>query len=184
MHEISLGYTITDYLSGESIEATSYEDIRQAITQMLVERKGFPRENLQSKVYINYNIEGQNLSSCVDLVILDDSKQAVMIVMFCAGAVDTYIRQTVAAARLLPDKPAKLALATDSKQANLIRVADGTVLEEKGYYSIPTWEETLALSKQCPEYVLNDKKKAIESRILYAYTELGCSTCSESECGL
>mgnify|MGYP000358996276 CR=1 FL=1 len=184
MHEISLGYTIKDYLSGEEIEATTYEDIRQAITQMLVERKGFPEKNIQSKVRIDYEIEGRQQKSTVDLTIFDNLQQAIMIVKFCAGSVETYVRETIAAARLLPHNPAKLALLTDSKQAILIQVADGKILEEKGYYSIPTWEEVLALAQQCPEYVLNENKKAIESRLLYAYSELACSSCSESECNL
>ena len=183
MHEISLGYTITDYLSGEDIQATTYEDIRQAIARMLVERKGYPEENMQSKVAIHYDIEGSPHKAVVDLAIFDDLNQAIMIVKFCAGSVETYVRETVAAARLLPGGAAKLALVTDSKQALLLRVADGAILEEKGYYSIPTWQEVLSLARECPDYVLTEHKKTMESRILYAYSELGCS-CSESECGL
>lgn len=182
MPEISLGYTIQDYLSGKGIEATTYEDFRQAIVQMLVERKGFPASNIKSKVCISIQIQGRDYNSCVDLAIYDDLNNALMIVQFCAGVVQTYLRQTLASARLLPDNPAKLALVTDTKQAILLKVVDGSILEDKGYYSIPTWREILDLAEDMPQYELTPQKKAIEERILYAYSELGCSTCSETEC--
>ena len=41
MHEVSLGGVIADYLTGEQLERTTYEDLRQALAKFLVEERGF-----------------------------------------------------------------------------------------------------------------------------------------------
>jgi hypothetical protein len=181
MHEVSLGYTIQDYLSGQEIEATTYEDLRQAIVQMVVERKGYPKEHIQSKIQIRFNVEGKIFSRSVDLVIYSPSGEPLLIVLFCAGEVETFIRETVAAARLLPDTPAKLALVTDTNQALLLRVADAEVLEKNPYQAIPDWTRLQEISEQVPSYELTEKKRQAEERILYAFSELSCS-CRDTVC--
>src|SRR6056297_3196535 len=159
MHEISLGYTIQDYLSGQDIEATTYEDLRQAIVQMIIERKGYPKENIRSKIKIEFDIEGKGFSRSVDLVVYNHFQEPWLIVLFCAGEVETFIRETVAAARLLPDKPAKLALITDTNQALLIQVADAKILEKNPYHALPDWTRLQEIAGQSPEYELNEKKR-------------------------
>lgn len=54
MHETSLGSVLRDYLTGESIDETTYEEFRQALARLLVEEKGYPRERLRPKVPLNY----------------------------------------------------------------------------------------------------------------------------------
>ncbi len=183
MHEISLGYTIKDYLSGQDIEATTYEDLRQAITQMVIERKAYPKDNIQSKVKIEFDIEGRRFSRSVDLVVYGPTEEPLLVVLFCAGEVETFVRETVAAARLLPDKPAKLALITDTNQALLIRVFDAEVLEKNPYQAIPDWSRLKEIAGQVDQYELTDRKRQMEERILYAFSELSCS-CRDTSCFL
>ena len=40
MHEVSLGQSIQDYLTGENLDMTTYEDLRQGLARLLVEEKG------------------------------------------------------------------------------------------------------------------------------------------------
>ena len=125
MHEVSLGYTIADYLSGESIEATTYEDLRQAIARMLVERKGYPAKRLRSKVPVTFPVGEGSYTRAVDLVAYDESGRPLVLVLFCAGEVETYIREAVAAARLMEEGAPPLAVVTDTQSAALISVGDG-----------------------------------------------------------
>ncbi len=183
MHEVSLGYTIKDYLSGQDLEATTYEDLRQAIVRMLVERKGYPANKLYSKVGIEFEIDNQRFLRKIDLVAYSDTGSPLLILLFCPGEVETYIRECLAAARLHPGQPAQLAVVTDTQNALILCVADGKTMDQVDYQAIPTWEMLESISAQCPAYTLTEKKKVIEERILYAYSELSCY-CSGSICPL
>ncbi|MFP4391471.1 MAG: type I restriction enzyme HsdR N-terminal domain-containing protein [Desulfohalobiaceae bacterium] len=175
MHEISLGYTIRDFLSGEDIQVTTYEDFRQAIARMLVERKGYPKQRLKSKVVISFQVQGQSYEREVDLTVYDQEGRALMILMFCAGEVETYIRECLAAARLHPHGPARLAVITDTNQALLLGVSDGELLNRTDYQAIPSWEDLQKEAARAGEYVLEEKKRQVEERIFYAFSELSCS---------
>ncbi|MGM0423330.1 MAG: type I restriction enzyme HsdR N-terminal domain-containing protein [Thermodesulfobacteriota bacterium] len=175
MHEISLGYSIQDYLSGKEIQATTYEDLRQAIAKMLVERKGYPKQRLSPKVEICFQIQGQSYQREVDLTVYDQQGRPLLILIFCAGEVETYIRECLAAARLHPHGPARLAVVTDTNQALILRVADGELLRQTDYQAIPSWEELQKEAASAGEYVLDEKKRRVEERIFYAFSELSCS---------
>ncbi|MFP4630512.1 MAG: type I restriction enzyme HsdR N-terminal domain-containing protein [Desulfohalobiaceae bacterium] len=175
MHEISLGYSIQDYLSGEDVQATTYEDLRQAIAQMLVERKGYPKDRLKPKVRISFEVQSQSYQREVDLTVYSQEGTPLLILMFCAGEVETYIRECLAAARLHPHAPARLAVVTDTSQALLLRVSDGQLLRQTDYQAIPSWEELQQEAEQAGEYVLDEKKRAVEERIFYAFSEISCS---------
>ena len=181
MHEISLGYTIEDYLSGRQVEATTYEDIRQAIAKMLVERKGYPLRNLKTKVQVKYSIDGRDFTGILDLVVCSESGEPLLALMFCAGEVETYTRQTVAGARLHPGGPVKLAVVTDTQKALLLQVADGTLLRESGYQALPVWDRLQELAAGAPDYVLTPERKKVEERLFYAFSQLSCS-CSDQSC--
>ena len=63
MHEVSLGGMLTDYLSGERIEETTYEEFRQALAKFLVEDKGFPKASLKAKVPLIFLIDGEEIDA-------------------------------------------------------------------------------------------------------------------------
>lgn len=183
MHEISLGYTIEDYLSGQQVEATTYEDIRQAMVRMLVERKGYPGRALKSKVKVAFAIDGRAFSGCLDLVAYSDAGEPLVALLFCAGEVETYIRQTIAGARLHPGQPVRLVVITDTRKALLLQVSDGKLISDAGYQALPTWERLLELAGQAPRYQLTEQRQRVEQRLFYALSELSCS-CSDQECSL
>ena len=183
MHEVSLGYTLQDYISGKQVEATTYEDIRQDIARFLVEDKGVPKDNIQTKVEVAVHIEGKPYVQQVDLVLGTDLQDPILALTFCAGQVETYMRQVLAAARLLPQGPARLAAVTDTQKAMIMRVADGTLLQECPYAQFPEWLELQEMGGQAPAYILTEEKRAKEGRLLYALSELSCS-CAQESCSL
>ena len=183
MHEISLGYTIKDYLTGEDIEATTYEDLRQAIVKMLVERKGYPKNNIKTKVEIKFDIDNKPYVTKVDIVVYDDDKKPLVVILFCAGEVETYVSECVSAARLLPDGPAKLGIVTDTKRAILVRVVDKEILQQKDYYAIPDWDTLIKICEKTPKFRMTPEKKRLEERKLYALSELKC-VCRDDTCKL
>ncbi|MBS3778849.1 MAG: type I restriction enzyme HsdR N-terminal domain-containing protein [Desulfovermiculus sp.] len=183
MHELNLGYTVQDYISGKEIEATTYEDVRQDMARFLVEDKGVPKEALQSKVQVTAFIDTRPYVQQVDIVIGRNGQAPMMALKFCAGQVETYTRQLLAAARLLPQGPAALAAVTDSKKALILQVADGTLLQECSYHEFPDWQEMQDLVQTVPAYQLTPDRKNKEGRLLYALSELSCS-CSQESCSV
>lgn len=183
MHEISLGYTVKDFISGEHVEATTYEDIRQDIARFLVEEKKVPKANIQTKAQAVAIVDGREYVQNLDLVIGQDPKDPIMALKFCAGQVETYARQVLAAARLLSQGPARLAVVTDTGKALILQVADGQLLRECPYAELPDWQEMQDLMSSVPAYAVTEDKKSKEARLLYALSELSCS-CSQDSCSV
>lgn len=177
MHETSLGRTLTDYLTGESLEETSYEDCRQAMAKMLVEERGWPRKNLRPKVGITFPIDGRSYCRVADIVAYDDDGRPLLVLFFTAGQPGTFDREIVAAARLLPDGPAPLAVATDSRQAVLHETATGTLVGSGPDLALPRWDHLLNLATQHPAPTLDQAHRDREARILYTYSEFIYSSC-------
>ncbi len=183
MHDVSLGQTIRDYLTGEEIDQTTYEDLRQAMARLLVEEKGYPREQLRPREAVCFPVDGKNYTRLVDLAAYDASGKPLLLLLFCPGVVSTYQREALAAARLFPDGPAPLMVVTDSKEAMLLDVASGECLGE-GLQAIPTWEQLPEKAASVAEMDFSDARKDAERRILYAYSESLYDCCGGAACAV
>lgn len=181
MHEVSLGNTLRDYLTGEEIEETTYEEFRQALARLLVEERGYPRERLRSKVPFAYRVDGESFSRNLDLVAYDDADRPLLVVVFCSGSVGSFERETAVAARLIENGPAILALATDSREASLLDPSTGEVLAE-GMRAIPYWDDLLDRAARTPRTPLTPEQRAKLERIFHAYNGFLLDSCCSSEC--
>ncbi|MEW5774203.1 MAG: type I restriction enzyme HsdR N-terminal domain-containing protein [Thermodesulfobacteriota bacterium] len=176
MHETSLGQTIRDYLTGEEIENTSYEDFRQALARLLVEELGYPRDRLRPKVGITFPLEGRDYCRVADLVAYDDAGRPLLLILFGAGQPGSFDRELLAAARLLPGGPAPLAAATNTEDAVLHAAADGRRLAT-GMSAIPRWDRLQALAAEHPAAPMTADRAERERRILFTYSEFLASSC-------
>ncbi|NJB67675.1 hypothetical protein GGQ74_001315 [Desulfobaculum xiamenense] len=181
MHETSLGRVVRDYLSGENVEETSYEEFRQAMARMLVEELGYPRERLGAKVGIEFSVDGTPYCRVVDIVVHDEADRPLMLVFFVPGQPGSYEREVVAAARLYPGGAVPLAVVTDTREALLIESHGGTVIET-GVRAIARYDALPALVREHPARELDEAHLERERRILYAYSEFiygsCCHTCT------
>lgn len=183
MHEVSLGQTIRDYLTGEAIDATTYEDLRQALARMLVEERGYPRERLVPRIGVHFPTAEGDYCRTIDLAVLDATGAPLLIVMFCPGQVNTFARESLAAARLVPGGPAPLVAVTDMKDAALYAVADGALLAE-GLRALPRHGELASLVSIHEVAPLTTEQTHRERCILHAYSEFLKRCCNESVCML
>lgn len=181
MHEVSFGNTIRDYLTGEEIEETTYEEFRQALAKLLVEERGFPKEQLTAKVPLAYSIDGKEYSRALDLVASDEQGRPILVVIFCSGKVGTFERETAVAGRLAPNGPAPLALATDTKDASLMASQNGEVLA-KGMAAIPYWDDLLKLAETHAPRPLTAEDRAKLTRIFHAYCGFLVDSCCNAPC--
>lgn len=187
MHEVSLGGMLTDYLSGQPIEETTYEEFRQALARFLVEDKGFPRQSLKAKVPLIFQIDGADTGRVIDLVAYDENGRPLMLVIFCAGDVGSFERETVSCARLFPGGPVPVAIATDSIGASVLDTATGDPLSHAaggatGVRAIPAWDELRALDAMFTRVPLPEERRRKEERILHAYNGFLYGTCCSESC--
>jgi hypothetical protein len=180
MHETSLGQTIEDYLTGESLEETTYEEFRQSLARILVEEKGYPKENLKAKVAIRFEVDGKDYCRVADIVAYEDERP-LLVLFFCAGQPGTFDREIVAAARLIDKGPAPLAIATDTKDAVLMETSTGGVLDQ-GFASLPDWNRLLKLAREHPAPEISENRLERARRILYTYTEFLVGCCEGTTC--
>ncbi len=227
MHEVSLGATLRDYLTGQDVDHTTYEDLRQALARLLVEELGHPRGLVEPRVRVRFDapdaaggqapayphggaepqaaaqVDAPSVSpsspspealripegaadpdeGCrvVDLTLRDDDGTPLCIVLFCPGAPGTYVRESVAAARLFPGGPAPLVAVTDTRDALLVAAVNGVVLGE-GMRALPKRDDLRRLAAEHPCPPLTPERAAGERRILGAYTAFLKRCCGEDVC--
>ena len=179
MHEVSLGGTLADYLTGEARECTTYEDLRQALARFLVEERGWLRESLRPKFSIRYEAGGEPFEREADLALFGPDAVLRMLILFCPGQPHTYAREALAMARLAEPRPAPLVMVTDMHTAELLSVRDGSLLAE-GLDTLPGTEALERSAEAHPVEPLTPEARDKESRILHAYTGFLKNCCGEN----
>jgi hypothetical protein len=179
VHEISLGGAIRDYLSGEERELTTYEDLRQALARYLVEERGYDPSRLRSHYPVAYEAAGEKLQREADVVMLLASGDPGLLLVFCPGQINTYVREVLAMARLCPPLPCPLAVVTDMRDAKLLAVKNGAELA-RGLASLPDQPGMETLAGEHALEPLNDERREKEGRILHTYTGFLKNCCGES----
>lgn len=183
MHEESFGNVIRDYLTGEEIVETSYEEFRQALARLLVEEKGYPKEKLSPKVGVCFPVDGQDYTRMIDLVAADADGKPLLFIIFCSGEPGSYVREALAAARVYrcdeADGGVPLVLVTDTRDAVLLEAATGRELG-RGMRAVPSWQGAMDLQAPAPR--LSEEAKNRERRILFAYSEFLSGGCCQGAC--
>lgn len=179
MHEVSLNRAIRDYLSGDEIEETTYEDLRQGLARLLVEEKGYPRDLITPRFSLSFDVEGKSCSGSIDLAVFTGEGTPLLALFFCPGEVGSFVRQSLAAARIASCGPFPVVVVTDSMEASVVLTHDGSILGT-GLSAIPGWEALSELTASLPVYVADEQRQERERRILYAYSGLSGPCCGDS----
>ena len=108
---------LSDYVTGRPTPDIGAEANRQAVERLLVDQKGYGRQEIEVGAAITVTIDGEAYRSRVDLVVGIDGKR-LMAIKCAAGSLDSRQREIVAAARLLtPEHTLPLAVASDGRSA-------------------------------------------------------------------
>ena len=182
MHEVSLNRLITDYLSGEEIMDTTYEDLRQALARMLVEDKKYPRECVRAKYEIPYVVNGEPQVGVLDLAVFSPTGDPLLALRFCPGEVGTFVRESVAVSRIHLPQPFPLIAVTDSMELQMVAAHYGETIAH-GFYSIPIWKDLADVAAEYTFAPLSPERLDKERRILMAYDGLG-GPCCGGECAV
>jgi hypothetical protein len=134
-HHLVYG-TLLDYLTGEKLTDTDDERLRQRIFQMMVEKKGYQKNELTPRTFIDTLFTHHFVRSTIDLTVSFDDK-TFMILRYGPGSLVSRERAAIAAARVLHATYAiPLAVVTNGQNAELLDTATGKVIGN-GLESIP-----------------------------------------------
>jgi hypothetical protein len=172
-HHLVYG-TLFDYLTGEELTDTDDERLRQGIYQMMVEQKGFLKNELIPRAFIDTLFTHHFVRSTVDLTVSMDDL-AFMIIRYGPGSLVSRERAAIAAARVLHTAYSiPLAVVTNGQDAELLDTATGKVIGN-GLESIP---DRVAASILLPSLTFSPKRAGAklerEKRILNAFDVERC----------
>ncbi len=127
-HHLIYG-TLSDYLTGEELTDTDDERLRQQLSRLMVDEKGYKKEELTPRLYIDTLFSRHFVRSTIDITVTLSGKQF-MIVRYGPGSLVSRERAAIAAARVLnPAYCIPLAIVTNCRDAELIDTITGKVLE-------------------------------------------------------
>ena len=179
-HHLILG-EITDFITGETIENNHDEQYRQSIARLLVEQKGYAKEEIIPRNRLPAAAGDNKAIVNIDFKITLSGK-TLMIIKYGPGSIVTRHRPTLAASRLLEPYQIPRAAATNGEDADVLDGFSGRVLCS-GLESLPGRDELSALADMDLPLIPEDRAEK-ESRILFAYDVDGACPCDETICRL
>lgn len=131
--------TLIDFITGLRIPDTGSEANRQAVERLLVEEKGFAREDIEVDVPIRLTVAGDTYHSKIDLAVRAEGKRF-MLIKCAAGSLGSREREILAAARILDTFQIPFCAVSDGKTAILLDTVSGKKIGE-GIDVIPSKNE-------------------------------------------
>lgn len=158
---------IKDLVTGKEVPNVGPEENRQAVEKHLLDNLGYFPEDILVAVPFSYEVEGQEISSELDLLVRLQDAPA-MVIRCVAGSVESYGREVLAAARIAFSAPIPVAVATDGKEATAFDVLAGKPLG-KGMESIPGRETLIGYAREEPLPALSPEQRRREMLIHRTY---------------
>ncbi len=167
-HHLVYG-TLNDYLNGEELVDTDDERIRQQISRLMVEERGYRRSELKPRLCIETLFTRNFVKSTIDLTVELDHKQ-VMIIRYGPGSLVSRERSALAAARVLNEEyRIPLAVVTNGRDALLLDTITAKVIDQ-GMQAIPDRQQALEMLPKLIFLPPQDEEKRLrEKRILNAF---------------
>lgn len=159
---------IVDFITGKSIPNIGSEANRQKVEHFLVTEKGYEKSDIQVDANIEVLFQGQPYRSSVDLLISLDNKRF-MVIKCVAGAIDTWSREILAAARVYDKKyPIPFCAVCDGNDALVMDSVTGKKTGS-GLEAFISKSEALKILGQIALEPLPDKRFAKEQIIFRSY---------------
>lgn len=178
-HHLVYG-TLLDFISGEELQDTDDERIRQSLARMLVEELGYAKSELEPRLTIDSTFNKIYTRTTIELTVRIKGYR-LFILRYGPGSLVTREKAAIAAARVLePNYQIPLAIITNGRDAELLDTLDETVLAT-GMECIPDRVEAEQLLQECRFIPIGDAlQKEMALRILNVFDREIC--CAGSSC--
>ncbi len=146
-HHLVYG-VLDDFLTGEELQDTDDERVRQQLARLLVEDLGYAATELEPRLTIETEFNGSRVLTLIELTVRIHGKR-LFILRYGPGSLVTREKAAVAAARILdPDYRIPFAIVTNGRDAELLDTAEAKVLAT-GMSSVPSREQAEHLYEDC-----------------------------------
>jgi len=170
-HHLILG-KLVDFITGETIEDTHDERYRQKLARLLVEKKGYTKNDIKPRFELSVSADIKKGVVEIDFLITLSDKIC-MIIKYSPGSLVTRHRPVLAASRLVAPYQVPIVVTTNGKDADILDGYTNGVISS-GLESIPAKEQ---LAKQVADISfehISSRQAEMESRIIYAFEIDGC----------
>ncbi len=178
-HHLIMG-ELRDYITGQLLPDTHDERYRQRIARLLVEAKGFRRDDIHPRIPIDLEIDSRSARIRVDFVVKHHDRIAVLI-KYGPGSLVTRHQVAFAAALLLAPYTIPFSLVTNGEDAHWLDNADRSL---KGSGLDGIWDR-LTLAQHLHKNIwarVNSRQAEMATRILLAYEVDGRCPCDDTVC--
>ena len=173
--------SLTDFVTGEPLGDTDDERYRQKLARLLVEERGFTKNELTMRRRIETLFAGQFVVSKIDIVVSLAGRH-LMVLRYGPGSLVTRERPAIAAARVLEENQLiPLAVVTNGEDGELLDARTGKVLGT-GLEAIPAKEAVLSMLPGLDFRPVAPERREPELRILNAFDVETC--CARGPCAL
>ncbi len=179
LHHLILGQ-VKDFLTGETLKDTHDERYRQKLARLLVETKGFSRENITPRYEFTVKTDLKEVQFKIDYLVKVQNK-ACMIVKYSPGSLTTRHRSALALSRLVAPYQIPIVVVSNGEESEVLDGATGKVIS-KGFDSVPDKTRLLTIADDAPFDEISEKRAAMESKIIYACEINGSCSCDENVC--
>ncbi len=159
--------TIIDYVTGKKIANIGPEISRQEFEKILVEEKGYLKEDIRVDEKIKVMFKSEEYVSTIDLVVFCSGK-AFMGVKCVAGSLASYEREIIAGSRLVYDYQIPLSVSTNGMDALITNTITGENFG-RGIKGIPSKKEAEKLVLSLSYQPFPEKRKEREMIIFRSY---------------
>lgn len=179
-HHLIYGHLV-DFLTGEALVDTDDERYRQRLARLLVEEKGFAKNEIEPRRLIETLFAGRFVSSKIDFVVKIAGKR-LLLLRYGPGSLVTRERPALAAARVLdPKQVIPLAVVSNGEDAEVLDTRSGKVISQ-GLAAIPHRRALVVELGRLDFTPLAEGRREPELRILNAFDVEVC--CAGSPCAL
>jgi hypothetical protein len=171
---------LTDYITGQVIPDTHDERFRQRIARLLVDEKGYRREDLQPRVPIDLQVDGQLARIRLDFTV-KNADRIVLLIKYGPGSLVTRHQIAFAAAYLLAPYPIPFSIVTNGEDAHWLDNADRT-LKAQGLDGLWDQRKLNQHLQGRPWPPIASRQVEMAARILWAYEVDGRCPCDDTVC--
>ncbi|MGM0453508.1 MAG: type I restriction enzyme HsdR N-terminal domain-containing protein [Thermodesulfobacteriota bacterium] len=172
--------TTTDYITGQSLTDTHDERIRQQIARFLVEQKGYAKSDIECRVPLSLNVDGDFAVAMVDFVIRLENR-AFAVIVYGPGSLVSRERAAVAAARLIENYVVPYTVVSNGEDAEVMDTATGKVVGE-GRDAVFSKAQALSMLENMTFHTLDEKRRKKQERILFAMDVMTRRECESYVC--
>ncbi len=180
-HHLILG-ELVDFITSETIQDTHDERYRQKLARLLVENKGYVKQEIEPRCDILVKAENKQAKVKIDFKVVLSGRTG-MIIKYGPGSLVTRRRCALALSRLASSYQVPIVVVTNGENAEIVEGATGNVISS-GLESIPEKSQLIEMVKQTSFNQISARQAEMESRIVYAFEIDGSCPCDDTICRL